>query len=420
MKKRAGVNRREFLASTSAAMSIAAVSGASLAAENAGNTKAVSSKSREAREIGQPLRSYAGAVAGEAAFPLGGIGTGTVSLGGRGELRDWEIFNRPAKRRILPLSFVALWAKPQSERPLLRVVEAPPQSPFRGWNGYNRESGQGLPHFRQATLSGKYPIATVDFEDRALPVAVSLEAFTPFVPLNVDDSSLPVVIFQYRIANRSLKTADVSLAFSLLNPVGYDGKAFLASNEHPGFGKNLNTVRQEQAAGTKVAGLDLTSEKYPAGDPRHGSMALVTTHPSFTSRTGCVDNGWWDCYQTWVNDFSASGKLHDSDPAKATPDGISGYATLAPYAHLMPGESITIPFVLAWYFPVRENYWHDNDEQMRGRKLTNYYGTRFKNAWEVAINTASRLPELERKTRLFMDTFFSCSVPPYALEAVSG
>ncbi|SVD42236.1 uncharacterized protein METZ01_LOCUS395090, partial [marine metagenome] len=30
------------------------------------------------------------------ALPLGGIGTGTVSLGGRGDLRDWEIVNRPA------------------------------------------------------------------------------------------------------------------------------------------------------------------------------------------------------------------------------------------------------------------------------------------------------------------------------------
>ncbi len=30
-------------------------------------------------------------------FPLGGIGTGSIGLAGNGELRDWEIFNRPNK-----------------------------------------------------------------------------------------------------------------------------------------------------------------------------------------------------------------------------------------------------------------------------------------------------------------------------------
>ena len=29
------------------------------------------------------------------ALPMGGIGTGTVSLGGRGELKAWQIMNRP-------------------------------------------------------------------------------------------------------------------------------------------------------------------------------------------------------------------------------------------------------------------------------------------------------------------------------------
>jgi len=33
------------------------------------------------------------------ALPLGGIGTGTFSLGGRGDLRDWEIMNRDAQPR---------------------------------------------------------------------------------------------------------------------------------------------------------------------------------------------------------------------------------------------------------------------------------------------------------------------------------
>src|SRR6266581_66315 len=104
MKKQVGVSRRQFLASTSTAMGIAAISGASLSAEDAGSTTAVGSATcnpQAARETSGPLRSYTGAAAGEVAFPLGGIGTGTVSLGARGELRDWEIFNRPAKRRIL-------------------------------------------------------------------------------------------------------------------------------------------------------------------------------------------------------------------------------------------------------------------------------------------------------------------------------
>ena len=43
------------------------------------------------------LKTYDSDHLNRIALPLGGIGTGTVSLGGRGDLRDWEIVNRPAK-----------------------------------------------------------------------------------------------------------------------------------------------------------------------------------------------------------------------------------------------------------------------------------------------------------------------------------
>jgi hypothetical protein len=43
------------------------------------------------------LKSYEQEHIYKIAPPLGGIGTGTVSLGGRGNLQDWEIMNRPAK-----------------------------------------------------------------------------------------------------------------------------------------------------------------------------------------------------------------------------------------------------------------------------------------------------------------------------------
>ena len=54
-----------------------------------------------------PQRRY-GREATEAAFLLGGIGTGNFSIGSRGNLRDWELWNKSAKGQKLPYSFFAI------------------------------------------------------------------------------------------------------------------------------------------------------------------------------------------------------------------------------------------------------------------------------------------------------------------------
>jgi non-lysosomal glucosylceramidase len=45
-------------------------------------------------------RHFSGDHLSRIAFPLGGIGTGGMELGGRGDLRSWQIFNRAADREI--------------------------------------------------------------------------------------------------------------------------------------------------------------------------------------------------------------------------------------------------------------------------------------------------------------------------------
>jgi len=47
----------------------------------------------------------------EVAFLLGGIGTGNISIGSRGDLRDMEIFNEPNKGVKPPFTFFTIWSK---------------------------------------------------------------------------------------------------------------------------------------------------------------------------------------------------------------------------------------------------------------------------------------------------------------------
>ena len=421
------VTRRTFLKESSAAVGAAAVTAAGVdqaTAQPAAETPRFTSPAGSVipfaeRDLmaGGQVRSFAGAQLGEIAFPLGGIGTGTVSLGGRGDLRDWEIFNRPNKGKSLPFTFVALWARQAgaTERPVVKVVEAPLQPPFRGSEGYPRSRAQGLPRLHGARFSGAYPFASIEFDDDHLPLAISLEAFNPFVPLITDDSALPVAIFRYRLKNRTATPVDAALAFSILNAVGYDGRSVLEDNQFEGFGRNLTRLRREGA----VAGLDLTSDKYEADHIRAGSMALVTTHPDISARTAWERGEWWDSFQKWFDEYAATGTLRDTHAPEPTPDGASNYATLAPRVTLAPGESRDIQFVLAWYFPLRENYWNKEPE-VKGRKLRNDYGTRFKSAWEVATYAAGQLDRLERDTRTFKDALMGSRLPSAALDAVSS
>jgi uncharacterized protein (DUF608 family) len=421
------VNRRTFIADgTGALVGAAALSAAADQLEAAGTEPAQPSRflSPAANEIpfsraelmatGTP-RTFEGAALSEIAFPLGGIGTGTVSLGGRGDLRDWEIFNRPNKGHALPFSFVALWVKASGATPVMKVVEAPPGPPFRGASGYARERAQGLPHLRSAGFTGTYPIAHIAFDDDTIPVKVTLEAFNPFLPLESDDSAIPVAILRYRLTNRSKAPVDVALAFSIMNAIGYDGVSAISGTRFPGFGQNLTRLRREDG----LSGLELTSAKYKPDDVRGGSMAVVTSHPDVTARCAWEVGAWWDSFQKWFDEFATAGRVADRMPMQPTADTLTNYATLAPYGSLKPGESRAVEFFLTWYFPVRENYWNRN-APVFGEKLRNHYASLFKDAWDVARYTAANLPRLERVTRSFRDQLFASTVPSVILDAVSS
>src|ERR1019366_9244831 len=68
------------------------------------------------------------------AFPLGGVAAGAISLGGRRQLRDWEIFNRPDKGNAPSYAFPAIWVQAGARKPIARVLESRIQPPYEGAN----------------------------------------------------------------------------------------------------------------------------------------------------------------------------------------------------------------------------------------------------------------------------------------------
>ncbi len=364
---------------------------------------------------GPPGRRFQGEALREIAFPLGGIGTGTVSLGGYGNLRDWEIFNRPNKGGVLPLTFVALRLEGGGlKRPLIRVLERRPHPPFTGASGVPRETALGLPRFREAVFTGAYPFAHLRLTDPRLPVEAGLEAFNPMIPLETDDSGLPVAILTYELRSHASAPLSAAVAFSIMNPVGYDGVTRLRGRRAPFFGRNVNELRREAG----LAGLFMSSRKYPPDSPRYGSVALLTDQPDLSWRLQWRHGRWWDEFHHWWDELLSRGRFANLE-APPSAEGETEYATLAAHAELGPGETKQVTFVLAWHFPWTENYWTSED-QHRAQPLRNYYGTRWPSAWEPAAYALRNLAALRRRSLRYRDLLWGSTLPEAVRDAVSS
>ena len=345
------------------------------------------------------------------AFPLGGVGAGSLRLGGRGQLRDWEIFNRPSKGSSPAYAFPAIWVQSGNAKPVARVLEARILPPYEGQDGLGSNNSPGFSRLQTAKFTGEYPLAKVEFEDRTLPVQVELEAFSPFIPHNPDDSGLPVAILRYRVTNPGPSPAKVSIAFSIDNPVQH--------GRHNGAPSGSDKRLNEQKKTGKLTGLVMSNPGLSADDPMHGSFALAVMPESGTEVTqwrGWPKGPWWNSPLLFWDAFGASGQLSPEPEAYNSVGAVSQQRSIA------AGQSATFTFLLAWHFPNRTPDWCGwTAPPGKGKTVIgNFYATRFKDAWDAAEYTASNLDQLERRTRLFAAAFRESTLPAGVKEAAGS
>ena len=177
------------------------------------------------------LRHYDGDHLYRIALPLGGIGTGTVSLGGRGELRDWEIMNVPAKGYSTVTTgndapFFAVYAAPEGGEAVTLLAAGPLYDhEILHYEG-RAVNHHGMPRFGEASFDAAYPFGQVHLSGGGAPLEVTVRGFNPFVPCDADASSLPVAVLVYEVENISGKDMDVAVCGCMRNFIGKDGSRF--------------------------------------------------------------------------------------------------------------------------------------------------------------------------------------------------
>jgi len=345
------------------------------------------------------------------AMPLGGIGTGTVSLTGRGGLRDWEIMNRPAKgynpwfgqKRKRRSPFFAINIQKGDSTSITRLIEGPPKSSdYEGSQGSTMEN-HGLPRFSTATFDAAYPFGQAHLRDPSLPVNVTVKGFNPLIPGQVDDSSLPVAVLKYEVKNKTDDSLSVSIAGTIQNFIGFDGQGGDTNN-------NTNSFK----SGGKVEGIYFQSDGVPKESEQWGTIALTSiSEGSISYRTNWLPRKWGQSTLDFWRDLSNDGEINERNN-KNTDNPI---ASLSVERSVPANSTSEFTFLITWHFPNRKGWYREDVGRWDLTNIGNHYTARYDNAWDVAINVSSQLERLEEESLRFVNSFIATDVPHVIKEA---
>lgn len=412
MGRKTARDRRDFL------KSVAMAGAAALPAESA--VREVQAKQERstpvpaaaaAGEVSYP-RTFTGPALAMISFPLGGIGAGSVGLGGRGQLRDWEIFNRADSGNELAYAFPSIWVEIEGQEPVTHVLEARIETPYQGQDGLGANNAPGLSRLQGATFTGEFPTAYIAFHDDRFPLQITLEAGTPFIPLDADASGLPVAALHYRVRNTGGKPVSVSIAYSVENPV----KEFKPANTGDAAHRKTDRRVSEWRRTNGIQGLAMSNPALAKEDTAYGTFALAVLDSGkgkVTGLKGWPAGRWWNSPLLFWDDFSSDGEL---GPEPAEPSAVGAVCLKQT---IPPGAVANYSFLLAWHFPNRtpERCGWEAPKGHEHAVIGNWYSSRFSDAWAAAEYAATHLPRLEARTAAFAAAVRESTLPSPVKEA---
>lgn len=340
---------------------------------------------------------------------LGGLGAGFFELRKDGVFHNWNIFNNyplgtgePFPMAEDSMLFFIVRYEVEGEEPRMKLLQID--------EGYKVAA---IPNHYYAFpwLTGvdridyavSFPFAQLRFSDAEMPLDVEMTAFSPFIPHDVKNSSLPTAVFDFRLRSTSSRPVDVMLMASMHNGVGYDVEdKFHVTNVLDREGYRLFELTE--------GGMDETHSSY-------GGQALASLAGDSTYYVG------WEAVHPYYEKVIRSRELPDYDDTegrnKVDPEtdrlkAMYGlYGTIAVSRRLEHRQTLDHTFAAGWHFP---NLYTPDGSRREGH----YYSNFFDSAPDVVDYVVDNLPDLRGRSRQFVDDFRDSSAPPFVLDQVQS
>jgi len=303
-------------------------------------------------------------------MPVGGIMCGMVYLGGDGRLWLWDVFNKNQSGVVyknIPwhekIQFNFDYVRPFDGANYVEPVKdvRPIDQGFSiKINGVERK----LHEADEIAFEATYPVATIRYSFNETPVSITLKAYSPFIPLNENDSALPVTILSYSIENKSASLVAIELKG------WFENKAAIYSANDPEYYRVNEPIKAE-----KFKGIFMYAKSY-----------------------NWADESFWNA-PDYGNFCFAS--LNDDPAIEEKP-----LAKITSLFTLEPSAKKDLHYAISWYFP---NLIFEKIKSEGGR----HYKKRFKNSVEVIRYVNDNFKSLSEQTLLWANTWYKDSTLPY-------
>ena len=331
-------------------------------------------------------------------MPVGGMHTGTLYLGGDGRLWLWDIFNdnrEGIEPKTVPWETeLHVGKKIRSRDGAAYVSPATNIRPVEQGFAFRITTPTGT-YFKKMVaedwsdiaFEATYPMATVRYIDKNLPVEITAEIYSPFIPLNENDSGLPATIYQFKIKNTGKQDVHV-------NVVGWlENKTCIQLNESSASRKN-QVVNKDGFSCLQYSIESAATDLSERNDFGTMSLACRQTDAKLLPQI------------KWPVTTDIFQQTETQTASTSVQEKLIG--AVHHRMNIISGEEKSADFYLTWHFPNLEF------KEIPDKKR--FYSTRFKDAPAVAGYVHQQFNYLSSQSRLWKNTWYDSTLPWWFLE----